>query len=263
MKREKLNTIKGLKLLAMVVLGFMILAPMFAQAANLNPDILPPNSHPYGLTYGEWSAKWWQWVYSIPLVDSPLVDETGANAANGQSGPVWFLAGKYCVNPCGTPPSPATANRVVNIPAGKALFFPILNVEFDNLDPAGSPTLGYTEEELKTTSKEVMDLGQRMVADVDGKTIKNLDSALTTPYRVTSPKLFTYHIPDHSILELFGINLSAQDIPPPGAWADGVYLMLAPLSKGRHEIHFAGEFPESRFGAAFKLDIHYTVNVVP
>ena len=24
------------------------------------------NSKPYNLTYGEWTARWWQWGYSIP-----------------------------------------------------------------------------------------------------------------------------------------------------------------------------------------------------
>src|SRR5947209_6336709 len=37
-----------------------------------NPGVVhPPCSKPYGLTYGEWSAKWWQWVYSIPVGTNP------------------------------------------------------------------------------------------------------------------------------------------------------------------------------------------------
>jgi hypothetical protein len=254
MKTKKLGTI--------MILVLMVLAQTMVASADIghldinpNPAILSPDSKHYGLTYGEWGVKWWQWVYSIPLKDNPLVDETGAHAANGQSGDVWFLAGKYCTSPCGSPPSPATANRTVDIPAGKAIFFPILNTEFDKLNYTGNPTLDATKAELKENSTELMDLGNNMTAYVDGVPIENLGSALTTPYRAVSP-MFYYYIPKNSIYKLFGIKLYAQEIPPPGAAADGVFLMLAPLPVGKHNIHFAGDF-----GPAFKLDINYTVNI--
>ncbi len=249
-KLKKLNSIRGLQLSVVMVLGLMMLAPIIAQAdsSNLNPGILPPDSKPYGLTYGEWSAKWWQWALSIPTPDNSLVDDDGHNAANGQSGPVWFLAGKICVITCPV----ATADRSVDVPAGKALFFPILNAEADNL---ADPPTTYSEAELRAFAKANMDSGENMVAEVDGVPVKGLESSLTTQYRVTSP-VFTYHIPENNIYSLFGLNFPEQDVP--GAVADGVFLMLAPLPKGQHTIHFAGNF-----GTAFALNIHYTINVVP
>src|SRR5215213_9512026 len=57
------------------------------------PAVFPPDAKPYGLTYGEWTAKWWQWAYSMPEADNPMVDNTGNNCAHNQSGPVWFVAG--------------------------------------------------------------------------------------------------------------------------------------------------------------------------
>jgi hypothetical protein len=255
MKKKKLKSIRGLQLSVLMVLGLMMLAPIVAQAGNSNPRVLPANSTPYGMTYGEWSAKWWQWAYSIPLPQNPLVDDIGVNAANGQSGPVWFLAGKFCLTPCGSP-EVATADRVVDVPAGKALFFPILNTEWDNLGV--SPP--YSEEQLRDFAKSQMDTGENMVAEVDGVSIKNLGSALTTPYRVTSP-VFTYHIPDNNIFGLFGINFPAQDVQ--GVVGDGIYLMLAPLPAGQHQIHFKGDFPPTAPFGAFALDINYTINVVP
>ena len=53
-----------------------------------NPRVYPPGSRPFGLSYGEWSARWWQWAYSMPVTGHPLFDETGADCAAGQSGPV-------------------------------------------------------------------------------------------------------------------------------------------------------------------------------
>jgi len=35
-----------------------------------NPGVLPPNSHAFGMTYNEWSAKWWQWAVNIPAPNS-------------------------------------------------------------------------------------------------------------------------------------------------------------------------------------------------
>jgi hypothetical protein len=57
--------------------------------------IFTTDSRPYGLTYGEWTAKWWQWAYSIPSDVHPAYDDNGKYCAEGQSGPVWFLAGTY------------------------------------------------------------------------------------------------------------------------------------------------------------------------
>jgi hypothetical protein len=32
--------------------------------------VFSADSKPYGLTYGEWTAKWWQWVYLIPKIST-------------------------------------------------------------------------------------------------------------------------------------------------------------------------------------------------
>src|SRR5438045_3460219 len=81
------------------------------QGGNPNPGVHPPNSKPYGLSYGEWSARWWQWTLQIPLATNPNFDTTGAHCAEGQSGHVWFLAGWF---PGAHPPS---VTRECTIPA--------------------------------------------------------------------------------------------------------------------------------------------------
>ena len=42
-----------------------------------NPGVLPANSKPYGKSYAEWSALWWQWAYGLPATGHPLFDEVG------------------------------------------------------------------------------------------------------------------------------------------------------------------------------------------
>ena len=53
-------------------------------------------SKPYGITYGQWTVKWWQWVFSLPAGVNPIIDKTGKYAdASQPSDNVWFLAGKF------------------------------------------------------------------------------------------------------------------------------------------------------------------------
>ena len=46
----------------------------------LRPSIYSVDSEPYGVSYAEWSEKWWQWLLKIPQSSSPLADMTGKNA---------------------------------------------------------------------------------------------------------------------------------------------------------------------------------------
>jgi hypothetical protein len=38
----------------------------------------------YGKTYGEWSAKWFQWAYAGPVGENAVEDETGEFCAAHQ-----------------------------------------------------------------------------------------------------------------------------------------------------------------------------------
>jgi hypothetical protein len=58
------------------------------------PKVIAADSVAFGRTYSEWSAAWWQWAFSIPVASHPLFDNGDCNI--GQSGPVWFLGGKFC-----------------------------------------------------------------------------------------------------------------------------------------------------------------------
>src|SRR5215210_4141888 len=81
-------------------------SPTALTNSSSNEEIFTTDSTPYGLTYGEWTARWWQWAYSIPRDVHPAYDDSGKYCAEGQSGPVWFLAGtfehpaeRYCTIP--------------------------------------------------------------------------------------------------------------------------------------------------------------------
>jgi len=208
-----------------------------------NPGVLSSGSHPYGKTYGEWGAEWWKWALAIPTPSNPMNDQTGANAGVDQSGPVYFLAGTFCVD-LNAGCSFATATRSVTVPAGKGLFFPILNAECSTFEGNGT-----TEAELRACVQSSVDLATGVEADVDGVPIDN-----PTQYRGTSG-LFTWGpLPADNMLEVFGINAPAGTTSP--AVQDGIYLMLAPLPAGPHTIHFTGSF-----GSFFGLDVTYHLTV--
>ena len=85
------------------------------------------------MRYAEWTARWWQWVLSLPVENNPANDTTGKNCAINQNGPVWFLAGTVG----------GVVERNCTIPAEKAILFPILN---HGGTLADSPTIKSEEE---------------------------------------------------------------------------------------------------------------------
>jgi hypothetical protein len=222
--------------LVMVVVALALLGSTMAFARNANPGVLPPNSHAFGKTYGEWSAKWWQWAVNIPASNSPIVDTTGADCAVNQSGKVWFLAGT-ATSTAGGP----AVTRTCTVPSGKAILFPIINAECSTIEGNGT-----TQAQLSACAKGIIDPVATVTATVDGVNLQDLTPP-NSPYRVQSP-LFTFK--------------SVQDNPfsiPAGqspSVADGYWILLAPLSTGQHTIHFLGAIPN-----IFTTEVIYNLTV--
>jgi hypothetical protein len=176
--------------------------------------VFSANSKPYNLTYGEWTARWWQWAYSIAKNINPAYDDTGKNCAQKQTAPVWFLAGTY-----GHP-----VDRVCYIPGGKAILFPILNSECSFAEFPKLKTL----YELRICAKTIQDQVSNLTASIDEVPISNLEG-----YRIQSPS-FNFSLPRNNILGL-PANTTTEAI------ADGNWVFLRPLSTGYHKIMFKGE----------------------
>ena len=51
-----------LSVLSLLVVGTVIPSIMKSSYAH-NIGVFPADSKPYGLTYGEWSAGFWQWLH--------------------------------------------------------------------------------------------------------------------------------------------------------------------------------------------------------
>ena len=210
-----------------------------------------PNAVPYGL----WGARWWQWVFSIPVHDSrnnltnPQLTKGAVDCSIGQFGPVWFLAGSF---------TGGTTKRSCTIPRNTLLFFPILNVEADNTGN-DAPT-NYSIAELKG-------LAAGGSAALPGSLYASVD---TVPIPITSDNqgaaLFAYEVPNKDNLLLYlGYNVPGPGWPyantPIGTFvapaaSDGTWLLLNPLSPGTHKVKFGGIST-----GGYSLNIEYTITV--
>lgn len=202
-----------------------------AQQNNGSPDIFPPDAKPYGVNYGEWTAKWWQWTSLIPLQKNPATDTTGGNCAEGQNGPVWFLAGTFG----------GKAERICTVPTGKAILVPIINSECSYLE---NPDLK-TESELRNCVKVLQDETTHVEATIDGMNIPPAEL-----YRVQSPLLNVTFPKDNTA----GIPAGTTQ-----GVSDGNWLFLKSLATGKHDLHFNGVSVDftSTGSNTFAVDVTY------
>ena len=214
---------------------------------------VPTTSVAYGRTYGDWMAAWQQWATSMPSTQHPLFDT--AEPSTGQSGPVWFLGGKFCAlgETCGT----NQVVREITIPADTALFFPIFDVEVSAVEMGGG-------DANKATPKDINGLRQlaeswalmafNLSLEVDGVYVPHVQKR----FHVQS-SAFGFYLPNDNLFTAVGEGTFAEGYYFPGV-DDGYYVMLEPLAPGRsHTIHFHAEYPGSPDN--WVLDVTYHVRV--
>jgi hypothetical protein len=204
-----------------VVIGLLGGAPAPDARAQGNPNrlVFPRDSSPYGNTYGEWTAQWWQWLMSIPSATNPNLDTTGANCGVGQSGPVWFLAGTFG----------GTYTRSCTLPAGKALLItPLTQLDGNSVfdcEPS-APELCIINN-LRALAAGSQDNPQALEVTIDGFAMRNLSA-----FRVQSP-IFPVTYPAGAV---FGIPKGTYTLSN----SEGYWLLVAPLSPGKHTVHVRG-----------------------
>lgn len=225
----------------------LVLAPAAAQAgssSNPNPVLFPKKSHPYGADIATWGERATQWIYRQPLDRSPLFDDTGANCAVDQHGPVWFIA-----RIAGPPVFSGT--RSCTIPADKALFLYIgADVEdypcpaFPGFEPPPGQSL---YDFLSGIAKDVMDTVDLLEVSLDGQPFDDVLS-----HRYASDDLF----------ELTG-DPSLQPVLDPcitgsrqQAVIDGFFMVFKPLPPGLHTIVVHGT---NTFGHDKTFTYHLTI----
>ena len=216
----------------------IINSSQFAQAQNSvspNSRVFPVDSKPYGKSYADWSAIWWQWLLSIPKDKSPAGDSTGEDCGTNQQGPIWFLAGTFG----------GSAERTCTIPSGKAIMFSPINSECSYAEYPEEKT----ESDLLECAKTFQDQTTSAQVTINGTAIENLDK-----FRIQSPP-FNVTIPENNV---FGTSPG-----PTQAVSDGLWVILKPLPVGEHKIGFKGSSVDFTTGAknTFVSDANYNVIV--
>ena len=190
-------------------------------------------SYPYGLSYGQWTVKWWQWLLSIPKSCNPLIDQSGEYADKNQpKQDVIFLAGKLGSEDKNFP------LRNCNIPVGRSILFPVINCEANFIE----------FPELKT--KEA--LIEHVVNDENTIVEKTcmLNGMPIDVQRVKSdPEIFEVSLNNDNIYNVNGGNTIAS--------ADGYWVFLKSPPRGEYELSFRGSCENGRLcsGANYKLKI--------
>ena len=152
----------------------------------------------------------------------PAHRSLGRFCAQGQRGDIWFLAG----NLDGTPASPI--KRSCTIPAGKALFFPLVNAFSGYLigaDPADQDSVAAQREIVRTFGVHA---SAGLSVTVDGR---------PAPFRFEESVPFTVVLP---IDNVYGLTDHFLLYPTVDA---GYYSYLPPLCPGTHRLVFTGRLP--------------------
>jgi len=163
---------------------------------------------------------------------------------------VWFLQGVF--SGISTP----TVTRKCDIPEGKALFFPVLNnIQFNSPSVCGSPPTNQSVATLRAAAAADVAKASTMSVLVDGQSI----SALTLDnqdFRVKST-VFETVLPEQNVFD----PLCKPDNVPKRVYspsvADGIYVMLKPLSLGSHTVRIQAANIDG-----FSLDVTYQLKVV-
>ncbi len=223
-----------------------VLALLGAATSSALGQVLPPSSLPYGLSYQEWSAKWWQWNLGQDTNHMDLAGDPGI--CDGPASRVRFLAGA---------PGSTTETQNVSIHSGTPLFFTILSAEADN---TGCPMTTFTADELTAQVEGNWSAVTLTKCTIDGVVIAGLSNPTNSEYLVLSPP-FSYTLAEHgNFLPIYnGVTCIPGGTTIYPAVTYGVYLMLSPLSPGKHSIHFVGEVGPG--GIYLTQDITYNITV--
>jgi hypothetical protein len=206
--------------------------PIPALAADF---AFQPGSSVKGASVAQLSTEWWQWAMSIPSEVNPLRDLTGANCGAGQQGAVWFLAGGF---------GSSKIRRSCVVPAGKPLFFPVVNMVY--YPARGNDT--YTCEKAKAAAALNNDSAIDLFVELNGTSLSNVRR-----FRTASEKCF-------DIFERIQPEQRPYKAYPSAS--DGYWVLLKPLQRGRYTLKFGGRYNQnsSDYGRMVQ-DIEYELVV--
>jgi hypothetical protein len=183
--------------------------------------VIPPSELAYGKSYTEWSIEWMKSFTSFDCDNNPWLSSD--KALFYQTGSVYFLAG---LNTEG-----ASVN--ISVPEGKAILFPLTNYvnDYPCPDPTFAPAPGQSLKDFLTEGIISFKNGvSGLAVEVDGASISDPASY----WFMTDLFEFTGN-PDLATGCQFDVCITGT---PQSAVAGGYYMILKPLSRGTHTVHY-------------------------
>jgi hypothetical protein len=186
------------------------------------PLVAPIDSSPRGQTYGRWAAEWVQWALSIPAAVNPVLDVDGSNCAQRQVDKVWFLAGRF---------DDVGVARSCTIPAGRALFFPLINNAYFAFlnDPPETRTEKFVRSIAACTRPAEISVW------IDGAKVSRPTQFFTGPSGSQSP-IFNAQLPPGNIFGADETGIPELALTPSAE--QGYYLFVNPMRPGVHTIRW-------------------------
>jgi len=123
-----------------------------------------------------------------------------------------------------TPDSANPIKRDCQIPRGKALFFPLINVECSNMEEP--PFFGETAESQARMAQYFADHMTNLFCEINGIFLSNLEA-----YRVQNQQICFSPPASWIQSDAGGVGTSS---------GDGYFIFLAPLPTGEHTLRFGG-----------------------
>jgi hypothetical protein len=227
-----MNKINSFTIFVVIVLltGAALVACATSKAGSV---VSLPDSKVEGFTYGEWMAKWWQYALVTPSGKNPISGNTGNNCEFQRIGDVGLLLAN----------STLAEPIECEVSSGMKLFVEVIGAECSTLEDA--PFYGGNEEELLKCAQAFVT--QDLKATIDGVEVKELEK-----YYFVSP-LFEFTLPEDNILSV------PEKVIPGGTTGksigSGSYLMINPLSAGKHTLYLRGTFPSLEYTAEKSINL--------
>ena len=193
---------------------------MSGLIGTVQAGVIDPNQSVEGQTQLALSEQWWQWALGIPAASSPLTDTDGSRANLNNNGSVFFLAGSLMGG---------NVSRTIAVPAGKPLFFPILNNVYVFTPETGEACDGVADPVGCALPWIDMSGATNLHATLNGQNLLTHSS-----YRQTSLALSTVNLPKDSIL-------GGLDEGDHAFVTDGYWVALEPLPTGSYTLAFGGQ----------------------
>ena len=203
---------------ALVIAVLLTLGVAVRTEAYTHSSAFPPQANPYGKSYGEWAALYFQTEFST------IWDPEACSS--GRIGNVEILQSTLG----------GSDEWECEVPVGTAFLFPVITAFFlcpTDCGPDGAAPNGTVEELREAARSAIEDVQLTLECEIDGVPVADIWS-----YRSQSPVF------NGQIVEGCLFNAIAPEFFPPGPYGpavtDGFFLMARPLPPGEHTIHYRG-----------------------